>query len=302
MSSVNNNMSEEDALDLFTDSVEEDSVAETNESVDEKSSFNASHDDDLLNNSNSDTSSSSDDYFSEFQNQTKYANNDEYLPKYIEPEEEEKALIAAREAEQLAAREASRATYVPAEPIDLDIAEGEIGRLLKRYRKSRNLSLENVEEETKIKKVYVEALEQENFNSLPPLVYVIAYLKKLAAYYAIPENKTEVIIDKLKSHLENQLPENIADQVKGHDINPEADKQLKHFILAIICGAIFIATIIGVCIFLIVVKPSGGSTDQNTVWEDKVMELQPEPKLNITVVPIKEQPTNSRNNQNTRRR
>ena len=64
MSSVNNNMSEEDALDLFTDSVEEDSVAETNESVDEKSSFNASQDDDLLNNSNSDTSSSSDDLLS----------------------------------------------------------------------------------------------------------------------------------------------------------------------------------------------------------------------------------------------
>ena len=29
--------------------------------------------------------------------------------------------------------------------------------------------------------------------------------------------------------------------------------------------------------------------DSGNVWEDKVMELQPEPKLDITVVPVKAQ-------------
>lgn len=299
MSSVNN-ISNEDAPDLFSEAIEDDSLT-SNNNDDAKLSFSASKDDELLNNNNN-TSSEEGDYFSEFQQQTKYVNNDEYLPKYIEPDEEEKALLVAKEAEQLAAREASRATYVSHEPVDLDIATGEIGVLLKSYRKGRNLSLEDVEEETKIKKTYIEALEQEDFNSLPPLVYVIAYLKKLATFYSIPEDKTEDIIEKLKSHLVNELPENMSAQVKGHDINPDADKRLKHFVLAVICGAIFIGSIITICIFLIVFKGGKEIEVQGNIGEDKVMELQPEPKLDISVVPKKENTANTRPNSRLRRR
>ena len=301
MSSVNNNISDEDAPDLFDDSVVKDSLADSHDSFATKPSFSASQEGDLLNSSNKD-SFNNEDYFSEFQNQTKYATNDEYLPKYIEPEEEEKAKLAAKEAEQFAAREASRATYVPAEPVELDIAEGEVGHLLKTYRKSRNLSLEAVEKETKIKKSYIEAFEQEDFNSLPPLVYVIAYLKKLASFYSIPEDQTENILKKLKSHLVNEVPENIQEQVIGHDVNPDANKQLKHFVFAIIGGVIFIAVIISVCVFLIFVNSGKDEVEPGNVWEDKVMELQPEPKLDITVVPIKEQNKNSKLKPQSRRR
>ncbi len=58
----------------------------------------------------------------------------------------------------------------------------EIGQALKTARESLGLSLEAVEEETKIRRKYLQALENEQFEVLPGPVYAKAFLKNYARF------------------------------------------------------------------------------------------------------------------------
>lgn len=64
-----------------------------------------------------------------------------------------------------------------------------IGNLFSKVRKHRKISLEKVSQETKIKKEYLSALENENFNELPGEIYVRAFLIKYAQYLGINTGK-----------------------------------------------------------------------------------------------------------------
>ncbi len=54
------------------------------------------------------------------------------------------------------------------------------GVRLRETRESYGITLEQVEAETKIRKLYVEALENENFSILPPQVYAVGFVKRYA--------------------------------------------------------------------------------------------------------------------------
>lgn len=58
----------------------------------------------------------------------------------------------------------------------------EIGKSLKEARTARKLSLEEVEEETKIRRKYLQALENEQYDVLPGQVYAKAFLKNYARF------------------------------------------------------------------------------------------------------------------------
>jgi transcriptional regulator with XRE-family HTH domain len=58
----------------------------------------------------------------------------------------------------------------------------EIGNSLKEARAARKLSLEEVEEETKIRRKYLQALENEQYDVLPGKVYAKAFLKNYARF------------------------------------------------------------------------------------------------------------------------
>jgi cytoskeletal protein RodZ len=61
----------------------------------------------------------------------------------------------------------------------------EIGNSLKEAREARNLSLEEVEEETKIRRKYLQALENEQYDVLPGQVYAKAFLKNYARFLGL---------------------------------------------------------------------------------------------------------------------
>lgn len=67
----------------------------------------------------------------------------------------------------------------------------EIGNRLKEARLARGLTLEDVEEETKIRKKYIMALEMEQFEVLPGPIYAKAFLKNYAKYLNI--NQYEIM-------------------------------------------------------------------------------------------------------------
>lgn len=58
----------------------------------------------------------------------------------------------------------------------------DIGRILRRGREERGLTLEDVEEATRIRARYLEGLEQGDYESLPAAVYVRGFLKTYANY------------------------------------------------------------------------------------------------------------------------
>ncbi|MFZ5900097.1 helix-turn-helix domain-containing protein [Desulforudis sp. 1088] len=60
-----------------------------------------------------------------------------------------------------------------------------IGELLKAAREEKGLDLGMVEEETKIRKKYIKALEDEDFNVLPGRVYAKAFLRTYARFLGL---------------------------------------------------------------------------------------------------------------------
>lgn len=65
----------------------------------------------------------------------------------------------------------------------------EFGQRLRDERLKQGLSLEEIEEETKIRKYYLEALEKENFRALPPQVYASGFVKRYAAMLGLDEQE-----------------------------------------------------------------------------------------------------------------
>jgi cytoskeleton protein RodZ len=74
--------------------------------------------------------------------------------------------------------------------------KAEIGRVLERKRKERGLSLEEVEQATKIRKRYLTGLEREDYTMLPDTVYARGFLKTYANYLGLDG---EAFVRQLKS-------------------------------------------------------------------------------------------------------
>lgn len=63
---------------------------------------------------------------------------------------------------------------------DNKLEDIELGSLLKQARQEKGLSLEDIQEETKIRKKYLEAIEENNFDLLPGNVYLKVFVKGYA--------------------------------------------------------------------------------------------------------------------------
>lgn len=71
----------------------------------------------------------------------------------------------------------------------------EIGSSLKEAREARKLSLEEVEEETKIRRKYLQALENEQYDVLPGQVYAKAFLKNYARFLNLDVEEVMLAFD-----------------------------------------------------------------------------------------------------------
>ena len=105
-------------------------------------------------------------------------------------------------------------TNNPAEG-DESRGEAEIGRLLEHRRKERGLTLEEVEQATKIRKRYLTGLERENYAILPDAVYARGFLKTYANYLGLDG---EALSRRLKSSTRTRRERGI-----NYDPRPESD-------------------------------------------------------------------------------
>lgn len=67
-----------------------------------------------------------------------------------------------------------------------EITRTEIGSALRSRRQELGLSLEKIAEQTKIRKSYLDALEEERFEELPGRVYVIGFIQNYARFLGLP--------------------------------------------------------------------------------------------------------------------
>ena len=61
----------------------------------------------------------------------------------------------------------------------------DIGKRLQEARRSKEISLQRVSEETKIRKNYLEALEKEEYDVFPAKIYVVSFLRSYARYLGL---------------------------------------------------------------------------------------------------------------------
>ena len=100
----------------------------------------------------------------------------------------------------------------------------DIGNFLKERREARGISLIEVEKDLKIRKKYLQALEEGNIDAIPGKTYIIGYLRNYSKYLGINEENINQIIqtynnlEKQKSGLKKTKEENIYLKTKDRSL------------------------------------------------------------------------------------
>lgn len=114
------------------------------------------------------------------------------------------------------------------------------GGYLREERERKGYSIEQVEEETKIRKYYLEALENDSFEKLPPQVYSVGFVKRYAKFLNLEEqplaNEFKRIAYPEKS-IEEKNNENI---IKQEDTRNNFPIDGKFSVKNIIAGLVFL--------------------------------------------------------------
>ena len=74
-----------------------------------------------------------------------------------------------------------------------------IGRILKERREELGRTLQNAEQETRIRKTYLESLENNRFSDLPGQAYVTGFIRVYARYLGLKSNPLLALLNDLQS-------------------------------------------------------------------------------------------------------
>lgn len=88
----------------------------------------------------------------------------------------------------------------------------DLGALLKKAREQRSLSLEDIQDLTKIRKRYLEAIEDGNYSVLPGSFYVRAFVKNYAEAVGLD---AEEVLRLYNKEIPSTVPEQIIEPVQG---------------------------------------------------------------------------------------
>ncbi len=81
-----------------------------------------------------------------------------------------------------------------------------IGEILRTEREKRGLSLAEVEEATKIRARYLQALEEERFNDIPGEAYCLGFLRNYARFLDIDPEPLIYDMRSQSAHIDEQVP------------------------------------------------------------------------------------------------
>ncbi len=195
----------------------------------------------------------------------------------VEEESSEKVVIESEEVRSEAKQESKSEEIPPPAKKDTTIKEIQIqgnflpGQILQEGRVRADLSVDQVAQETKIKKQYINFLELGDEENLPPKVYVEAYIKQLCRLYKIDSRQ---VIDILK---EDSFPvkskkvpgELISDIEKGKQVNFREEIRVRKF-FKIVAAVIVIVVLTAFLIFKLAIPSwkKSSETVENPVIVD----------------------------------
>lgn len=136
-----------------------------------------------------------------------------------------------------------------------------LGALLRNERENRGLSHEQLSQVTRLRRHFLEALENEEWQNLPPSVFVKGFIRSYAKALGLDE-------DKLLDLYKNAVPEEVAPPTPI--IEPRKPRRRLALVLALCLGALAIA------LYLWIGRPL---PEQSTVQTEKGLpaEIQEEP-------------------------
>lgn len=125
---------------------------------------------------------------------------------------------------------------------------GNLGEMLKAAREAKGVSLLEAEAETKIRKRYLEALENEEFHIIPGVVYARGFLKTYAGYLGLDQKEVITVFRMLNTAEENEQPRRTTvNQVKYKSYSsPRRRKKLKWkpSLLTVVLAAAAVVTLL----------------------------------------------------------
>ena len=149
------------------------------------------------------------------------------------------------------------------------------GQILQEARVRMDLSIDQVVQTTKIKRAFIEALENGDEINLPAQVYIDAYIKKLCKLYEV--DYKQVLQKIVKQKTEQVVPGELLHSIEeGKQINFEEEAKVNNFLK--IAAIIILA--LGLTVWLVVEFKSTINKDKNSNTETAV-----------TVSQEREQPT-----------
>lgn len=185
-------------------------------------------------------------------------------------------------------RENSQASGVSA--VELAIAGQSYGAALRIMREQNNISYKELEQATLIQPHYLEALENENLAALPPLVYVIGFIRSLCRFYKLSDATGDAMVAELKGQLEYTCNDGLMNLLdvdrSGEEVN---ERKLKRIMLAL-CG---VGILLCAIIVLAIVWTSSEREPKVVIPETAAVEPGKEAKKfdPNTIYPLLEPPT-----------
>jgi len=141
------------------------------------------------------------------------------------------------------------------------------GQILQEARVQAGLSIEQVAQSTKIKHNFVEALERDDEENLPPQVYIKAYVKRLCAHYGIDEKDTFKQVKKIEpTPPEQMIPEEILQHIEeGKQVNVEEEAKVKKVVVTMLVAGLILISTVGLFIFFQWSQKNRLPTDRDTL-------------------------------------
>lgn len=162
--------------------------------------------------------------------------------------------------------------------------DGSFGSCLAELRIRHNYTIKQLSEETKIRELYLEALEAEDYKILPQLVYVLGYIRKLCTLYGVSRENADALTAGLRERLQYELPEDLEKHTADRE-RSEEDERRQRQLLFLISGAvalIVLALVVGAVLLVLVLRSHNSSAASGDPFNEKLLvDLQPKPELRV---------------------
>ena len=141
--------------------------------------------------------------------------------------------------------------------ITADPATSSIGALMQNARKQAGMSLEQAAAATRIKKNYIEALETDDFKSLPSGIFPSAYVRTLCGVYNLNEESRNIALRKIRESAgaHEDVPEQLIQHLE-QDVqkNEEEEKRINKIFYCVVSAAATVLVLIIAGIILLTIS------------------------------------------------